>query len=295
MPSIHQVNHPGIEMNISYLVRKDHTEDYYFYNNSNSIGVRLWNRDSTHKRKFIEHKGRYIESLGQNKQREGILRFWGEYEGHSEFHLLEKNKEKPIFNQPIAVHKPFFCSKLINNQNTDPYIFDNKFYYAICKKEKLKNIKEGDIILFGSEFGKRGEVQFYLDTLFVVDAVQPSILDKSLYSKIYLESTLKRLGYSDCTKGTLPIHLGKNYSKNKIYSFFPSKLNINISFGRPIIDTVSLRLQTPGARTGSKSRELDSNENINDIWNKIASSVISQGFLLGTGLDEIPVLSRLPN
>lgn len=303
MAAIHQVNHPGKELNISFRNRKKHKLDYYFCQGNITHGVRFWNRcfingkPNSHKRKFIEINGKYVDSLQNSTEKVSLLRFWGEYEGHSEFELLSRLKNVPYWNNPIAVHRPFFFNQNINDQNTDPYIFGNNFYFAICKKASLDNLGNGDIILFGSEFGSKPNVKFYLDTLFVVNDEQESILDNTLYDIIYQESTLKRIGISDCTKGTLPVHTGIKFPDNSEYfSFFPCKqlTDENRSFGRPVIDTVSLGLKRPGARTGSKSRELLPSENIADIWKKIAKEVIKHGFVLGTHADQLKVLNQLP-
>lgn len=301
MASIHQVNHPGRELNINFKTRIKHSQDYYYFSSSLSKGVRLWNRcvidmkSNSHKRKFIEHEGKYIESLSSKFEGEGLLRFWGEYEGHSEFELIIALVNIPYWNNPCAIHKPFFCNQNINDQNTDPYIFGKNFFYAVCKKADLKNICNGDLIMFGSEFGSKGNVKFYLDTLFVVEQELPSILDSSIYDNIYQESTLKRIGLSNSTNGTLPIHLGKKYSSGcDIFSFFPAKKADNNSFGRPVIDTEKLSLQKPGARTGSKSRKLDHGEYCYDIWTQIADEVIKQGFVLGTHANQLPILNNLP-
>jgi hypothetical protein len=303
MAAIHQVNHPGQELNILYRTRNSHKFDYFFYSGNNTQGVRLWNRcfingkANSHKRKFIEINGKYVDSLQNSTEKASLLRFWGEYEGHSEFELLSPLKNVSYWNNPKVVHRPFFCDQNINDQNTDPFVFDNNFYYAICKKASLNNLGNGDIILFGSEFGTEAKVKFYLDTLFVVKDEQKSILDNTLYDIIYEESTLKRIGISDCTKGTMPVHTGIKFpDNNEYFSFFPCKqlTNENRSFGRPVIDTVSLGLKKPGARTGSKSKELLPNENIADIWKNIAGYVIKQGFVLGTHADQLKVLNQLP-
>jgi hypothetical protein len=301
MASIHQVNHPGQELNISYRNRHRHQFDYYFLPNSTTEGVRLWSRcfvngkANSHKRKFIEHNGKYVEDLNSKNEKSGLLRFWGEYEGHSRFELLSQLPNLPYMNNPNAIHKPFFCMLNKNDQNTDPYIFGENFYYAICKKNQLKNIHSGDIILFGSEFGSKGNVKFHLDTLFVVEKEQDSVICNDVYDSIYMESTLKRIGLSCCTNGNLPIHIGSKFSsKGNIFSFFPAKTANDNIFGRPIIDTENLGLQKPGARTGAKSREISSDESIINIWRHIANSVLKQGFSLGTHADELITLPSLP-
>lgn len=300
MASIHQVNHPGQELNIKFKSRKTHIQDYYFFQGSINSGVRLWNRCSingkpnSHKRKFIEHSGKYVESVDPTKEGKSLLRFWGEYEGHSEFELLIPLVNLPYWNNPWAVHRPFFCARNINDQNTDPFIFGDNFYYAICKKTNLKNLNIGDIILFGSEFGTKEDIHFYLDTMFVVENVQSSILS-NLYDVVYQESTLKRIGISNFTKGTLPIHVGKKFSNDgNIFSFFPAKIASNNSFGRPIIDVERLGLQKPGARTGAKSRELNDNESIEEIWKSIVNTILKQGYILGTHAEALTILNQLP-
>jgi hypothetical protein len=300
MASIHQVNHPGQELNIIYNRQNKHSQDYYFFQGSFNRGVRLWNRGfingkpNSHKRKFIEHSGKYVKCVDSTKEEEVLLRFWGEYEGHSEFELLKPILNLPYWNNPLAVHRPFFCAQNINDQNTDPFIFGDNFYYAVCKKTNLKNITNGDIILFGSEFGTKKYIYFFLDTLFVVENAQSSILS-DLYDEVYQESTLKRIGISNCTKGTLPIHVGKKFSiGGKIFSFFPAQIASNNVFGRPIIDVESLGLQKPGARTGAKSRELNENESIEGIWNSITDTILKQGYILGTHAESLKIFKQLP-
>ncbi len=157
MASIHQVNHPGQEMNISFQSPNSQPQDFYFYINSKIKGVRLWNRcyangrPQSHKRKFMEINGKYVGNIENPEEKNGLLRFWGEYEGYSEFELLEPLNSEPYWNSPCAIHRPFFCKQNINDQNTDPYVFGGNFYYSICKKGNLINLVIGDLILFGSE------------------------------------------------------------------------------------------------------------------------------------------------
>ena len=60
-----------------------------------------------------------------------------------------------------------------------------------------------------------------------------------------------------------------------------------------MIDTTLYGLQKPGARTGSKSRELSSGESIQSIWENIATEIINQGFVLGTHANALSVLDDL--
>jgi len=285
MATIHQINHPGQELIIRYKNCNKYKDDYKFNNNSINEGIRYWNRYDAHKRKFIESYGKYVDNF---VEKSATLYFWGEYEGFSEFELLQWENKGNYWEQPCAIHKPFFFNQKINKQNTDPFIFGDNWYYAICKKNKLKNIQNNDIILFGSEFGSKDNEKFYLDTLFVVKQSLSSIIDKTLYDDIYIESTLTRIGINSCSKGNLPIHTAQNFSNNNsIFSFFPATIDKNSeSFGkRPHFDAdfmEKLGLQKPGARTGCKSRKLTESENIIDIWKTISNKVIEQGFVLGT-------------
>jgi hypothetical protein len=311
MASIHHVNHPGKEIIISYYNRNTHRNDYYFLQNSITKGIRLWNSgekvcnnkedcDSSHKRKFIEFNGKYISDLNKLNEKEALLRFWGEYEGYSEFELLNKQVNVPNYNNPCAVHKPFFHN--INmGQNTDPFIFGDKFYYTICKKVNLTNIQTGDLILFGSEFGKNGSVKFYLDTLFIVkDEIN---VNTGVFDEIYIESTLNRLYNINEEIIERPVHTGLkfqdvNKKSNPVFSFVPCMLSNhqNIGFGRPWIDTTKYNdyLKKPGARTGVKSSEIKSKDTIECFWKQIAEEVLNQGFLLGTHFDNLPIFKTLP-
>ena len=301
MPTIHQVNHPGKELNLTFRSRKRNATNYFFFPDSKNQGIRFWNKcmindkPNSHKRKFIEHEGKFIKNIFNPVQESGLLRFWGEYEGFSKFELLISQQNTPYWDNPYAIHMPFFYKEGIDEQNTDPYIFGDNFYYAICKKSHLKNLKANDLIIFGSEFGKRGFEKFYLDTLLIVQDELPSIADNSIYDEIYLESTLKRIGITETTTGALPINVGRKYNLNNIhtYSFFPAKIANSNGFGRPVIDTTLYGLQKPGARTGSKSRELSSGESIQSIWENIATEVIKQGFVLGTHANALSVIDDL--
>lgn len=299
MPIVHQVNHPGSELKINFKASQKHESLYRFFEGNKTEGIRFWNhgtingRPNSHKRKFIEHYGKYLTTPDGKAENPGLLRFWGEYEGHSQFELLNKDNLHPYWDHPRAVHRPFFYSQGINEQNTDPYLFGENFYFAVCKKQRLLPISPGDIVIFGSEFGPKGDVKFYLDTLFVIDQSQKPKLE--LYPTNYQESTLKRLGITDCSKSEISIDVGKKFTKDAGYfSFFPAKPREgNDGFGRPIIDTVSIGLQKPGARTGAKSLGPLPMEEVYLIWDKIAHSVCDQGFVLGTHLEDLETRNTL--
>lgn len=303
MNSIHHVNHPGKELNISFRSRNIKKDFYVFENNSTTEGIRFWNynkykeKSYPHKRKFIEHPGTFVKGINELEQSETVnLRFWGEYEGRSKFKLLEKQGSKFNHNNPTAVHKPFFSNEGICQQNTDPYIFGDEFFYAICKKGNLTDLKAGDIVLFGSEFGSKANgVKFYLDTLMVIKDVITRQSFEQL-DEVYMESTIRRLDdYYDDSK-VFTVHRGLKFSdpnrkQDDVFSFVPCKQSDNsaFGFGRPVIDTETYYgyLKKPGAYTGCKSCKLNTNHSIKHIWEKLAEDVLKQGFLLGTHFESV--------
>ena len=295
MSSIHQVNHPGREQGISYRGHLRHAEDYYFFPDSKTQGVRLWNRtmvgprQNMHKRKFMECAGTYVDALSAFQSKNATLRFWGEYEGHSRFKLLEPLAGVPYWENPCALHHPFFCAQGMQDQNTDPWIFGEHWYYAICQKSRLRNIQAGDLILFGSEFGDG----FYLDTLFVVQERLPSQWE--LFAPVYRESTLRHLSVQPQQQGNFPVHVGlKQSDAETLFSFVPAHLPGSMQRNRPRIDTITLGLKKPGARTGALSRTLQAHESIHAIWETIAASVLAQGMVLATYVEPLPELEVMP-
>jgi hypothetical protein len=295
MPSIHQVNHPGREQYITYRGHRRHPDEYYFFPGSRTQGVRLWNRTmlggrrNLHKRKFIEHSGAYVEELNHFQSNKNTLRFWGEFEGHSRFELLEAADAVPYWENPCALHRPFFCLQGMQDQNTDPWVFGESWYYAICQKARLRNIEPGDIVLFGSEFGDA----FYMDTLLVIqDSVEARW---EVFEPAYRESTLLHLGVSEHQKGTFPVHRAlKHADSASLFSFVPAHLPESRLRSRPRIDTIALGLKKPGARTGAFSRQLFPYEQIDLIWNTIATQVLHQGLVLATDFEAPVELAELP-
>ena len=120
MSSIDKVNHPGQELEIKYPSRNKHSDKYYFFPESKNQGLRLLNKTSQnskaniHKRKFNEKQGKYLTSMSSENGEVGILRFLGEYEGHSEFEIQAKIENSPYWDNPYIVHKAFFSHYKMN-------------------------------------------------------------------------------------------------------------------------------------------------------------------------------------
>lgn len=295
MASIHQVNHPGKELPISFERRKQHADEYFFFDNSYSRGLRKWNsKPKPHYRKFMVHKGKYVSRADATIEIEALLNFWGEFEGPSEFELVQPNQNEKYWNNPTAIHKPLFIESERGDQNTDPYIFGERFLYAICKKTELDNLSPGDIVLFGSEFGSQPDVHFYLDTLLVVK--DEITIEGSEFDQSYMELTLNRLK-DNKTDNMLnkSIHSGVMFTDRKAaegcFCFVPVREagNYPYGFGRPVLknESITKYLRKPGAYTGYKSTALKDKNELKTLWQLIAKEVLKQGFYLGTGFEEV--------
>src|SRR5262245_14107376 len=132
-----------------------------------SGALKRWNRES-HKRKFLRNPGRYVT---YGNIQEGHVAFWGEWEPESR---VVKEIFHPIPKGPRYIYEPFYLvpASYRGLQNTDPFVFGERFYYTGCQQRtrngptQLRYLSRGSVILFGSCLDKS---KFVLDTLFVVD------------------------------------------------------------------------------------------------------------------------------
>lgn len=288
-----QFSHNGQELNISRKI----SENYRF--DSESSGYRFWNNTPTHWRKFIKHKGWYLDNVGgqlSTEPRVAELYFWGEWEPQSQFELtgnLFLNKER----LPHAIHSPSFSDDNKGRHNTDPFVFGDHFYYTNCKQKQIGNGKkmlslpQESIILFGSEINKS---DFTIDTVFVVSDSE-TVSEYKLHTENY-PSILRKMtidlngGLSDWHK----LYKGKMYNLSKQYAenikstfcFFPCKVDCgDIGFARPIINWRKFNLQKPGAGTVLYTVNFTSDFT---FWNALVTELLAQGFSLGIRL-ELPV------
>lgn len=229
-----------------------------------------WNC-SEHKRKFLLSKGSYVDSNSNLHQNETIA-FWGEWEQPSEFielnntnspcfihtpicpendvtkHLKTNNKIDSAFMQKYRQNNSFYNGK----QNTDPYVFGDRFYYSCCKQSisMMKNLDPGDVVIFYSTTGK-GVLKAYVDTVFVIGgrieingqreysyadidnlnelmskctiqyftgAILPIVFGNKGSLPKYTQNTIKNVLYYGATFDN-PIYV----NGEKMYSFFPCK------------------------------------------------------------------------
>ncbi len=125
-----------------------------------------WNLRS-HRRKFLRASGRLLAEDGAPRQTDVV--FWGEYEAASRV----VRRWSPTGELPTALHEPLLTTPPDSpkRQNTDPWVFGDRFLYSNCKQltpyggaSALQSLPRGSVILFGSQIDRR----FCLDTVFVV-------------------------------------------------------------------------------------------------------------------------------
>ena len=289
-----QFSHNGKELNLS---RKE-SKDYKF--DSNSSGYRFWNNTQEHKRKFMKHKGWFLENLGNEfstKPKEAELYFWGEWEPQSRFELTG-NSFSSKERLPHAIHYPIFSTKGIGCHNTDPFVFGDYFYYTNCKQKQFgrgKNmltLSKDSIIIFGSEINKS---DFIIDTVFVVsenETVEEYKKHPNNYPQILRQATIDLNGglqnWHKLYKGKM-YDFENHYSENNKYAFcfFPCKIDCgNNGFERPIINWRKFRFQEPGA--GTVLYRINPNPDF-EYWNALVAELVAQGFSLGIKLDFPPI------
>lgn len=239
-----QFTHPGGQYTLSKIEK--------------SYSVKEWNIDK-HCRKFLIAEGQYmINNTLSNPQ---DLLFWGEWEPeskivssfvvpdpvvyptnlHSPFLRIDKKGELIKYNSRLTSTPNTCCTGILPQtcrkkcrlfQNTDPFVFDEFFYYCLCKQESfpsLKNLDVGSIILFGSTISaKRGGPYFALDTVFVVgEKKQFEVKDYKTVLNNYLPQYYEQIMGIDTwnNKAQLTCYKGASFHHpvNGMYSFVPCK------------------------------------------------------------------------
>jgi len=223
MPSIVQFFHPGIE---------------HGYDNKKSSQIKDWNKISiSHKRKFLLNEGSYIKN---GKKYNCNLLFWGEWEPPSRVEEIKHQTICPPYGiNPRYIHTPFLPNasqvelyqEKCKYQNTDPFVFGEKFIYSICgqKRKKLRKLEKGSFIICGS----RVNFRFVIDTYFVVKEVKPyfSIDDikkmkLGIYKDIVIDFTLDRNRELDILPNGRTLYKGATIDdpEHGMFSFVPAKV-----------------------------------------------------------------------
>ena len=251
-----------------------------------------WNKGK-HKRKFMLTNGDYVEN--EKIVKDELLLFWGEWEPDSK---VFKRLKKTIGDFPKYIYSP-----LIHNipndkrQNTDPFIFSEEFYYFCCKQTKsngqitqLAKLANGSIILFGSTINQgKNDSYFALDTVFVVrdyleynssnyqEKLKGKVSDD--FFNISIESVYHSFEYSRC-------YIGANFTNKTedMYSFVPCQKykNDSIGFERVKLTNNDFNFITNNLNTAPKlNKELSSEINFFEVWNKLRIIIKNQGFIEG--------------
>lgn len=282
-----QLNHPGVQ--------KKHSSNGYIHLGNKVI--RKWNTDRSHYRKFILNSGIYLRSKTDTPNK-GELLFWGEWEGYSWFTPFGNQLNK---HYPNGYHKPFHNITNRGTQNTDPYVFGGKFYYATCRqKGQMCRLDKYSLILFGTP-DKKG--YFLLDTVFVVDKYEDSAgvkANKAVnYSEIYKDETLdlldEYLGSGNSLNPEKKLYHSLTWWDSKdFFSFVPiqvkpqeniigfERLKIPIRLLYPII---SMEL-TQEPRVPVKFLVYNNLSLIHRVWDEIVSYALEHEFYLGIKFDE---------
>jgi hypothetical protein len=274
-----QFIHPGGE----------HQPDY--------LKTKRWNR-SEHKRKFLKVGGRYV---GEDKLEEGEIVFWGEWEPESEV-LKELGGIVP--RGPRYIYRPYYVAPASYDglQNTDPFVFGERFYYTGCQQRtkngptQLRHLAKGSVILFGSCVG---QTDFVLDTVFVVaDWIEHSranyrerLADE--VSETYKDVTIAPWyqepfgGVRSCVqKSTLDswrLYFGADYENplNGMFSFFPCTpyRDGERGFARPTVRIEGVI--TDNLSQGKKLNPQKSLYHVKALWSDLVKQIKEQGLMLG--------------
>jgi hypothetical protein len=280
-----EFTHPGKQVN--FRLKKDENS-YTFFDKEKKTGLRFWNDDVEHKKKFLCSKGNVLKnidkkSFSENPEYANIY-FWGEWEPQSIFNRLNFTDER---FEPNAIHYPFYSNDRVGRHNTDPYVFGDNFYYSNCKQGKnkigIRELENGTLILFGTEYTEG----FAVDTVFVVKDSLPS--SEYLNNPNIAPSLLQKVTLNHCNLyrdyGLFRLYKGVQYSENQtIFSYVPCKTDkegLN-GFARPMINFTQFNLQRPGARTVLKPISYTS---VEIFWLDLTAEIISQGFDLGINID----------
>ncbi len=287
MPSIVQFTHPGGE----------HGPD------SASRNYKSWNT-GLHKRKFLECEGSYIN---RGYLKHGLLRFWGEWEPPSEVQELSRNPEP---GHPRWLHKPVMPVEIpISDgrtyQNTDPFVFGDRFRYFVCKQyirktgrvTQMARLDRGSVILFGSTKGRsRAESTFLLDTVFVVSdyidydpANGKLLLECDERIPDYYKDIVYRIAFPQKTNVSLPMrcYLGATFDSpfQGMYSYVPSQSEREgISTGFPRVQLKDMLILTNNLNSKPKRTVLGIEE-IAEYWSSILRFTQEQKCLPGVSIN----------
>lgn len=251
----------------------------------------IWNQTNHHKRKYIRHLVRCWDG-GTGETDPAEMGFWGEWEADSTFEVTGRKSPYPITHHRIVllIRHPRACKM---HQNTDPFVFGDRFVYTICQQEYkncLRDLDPGSIIAFGS----RVDGHFGLDTLFVVGDIRVEldleretwreVLDSEVYKNITIWPLTGKNGRCKPKKYKATVYggvmFGNRTQSNPMFSFIPCSLG---PFPRPTLGSLMNKgLITDTLTQGIKRTRLSSVEESIKIWEMVYSDVKAAGLRIAT-------------
>jgi hypothetical protein len=262
-------------------------------------GRRSWNTGE-HRRKFLMARGEYLAGLG-TRPTPAELAFWGEWEPESEVADIASRAGR---DGPRWLHRPYYVRPTEYGgalQNTDPFVFGNRFLYTLCRQTKpirghnrptfLRDLAPGSLILFGSL--KRGE--FVLDTVLVVARGTLHAHDdwtemlEGRVSQTYADVTL-RPTYQTVWPHELRLYEGATFERplQGMFSFVPC---LPARVGDEGFERPAIRLEgliTPGLMMGAKATRGLSFEQATELWREVVGQVLDRDLALGVRFDLPP-------
>ena len=250
-------------------------------------------RNATHVRKLLVAPGSYRTEIEGEELLDEIV-FWGEWEAVSRY-------ERPY---DFGVHRPLAPARdqrPCNPQNTDPFVFGERFLYTVCgqtrvQAKQIHNLAAGSVIVFGSVLDYR----FVCDTVFVVAESVPhtqstwrDVLEQHVPGE-FITTTLEPIyAVRQRKKPQYTLHIGATPARpvDGLFSFVPCRPARQGRFERPRVDDL------PGLPSGNK-RAVRFNESIAPdevakVWRRLAQRVLDCGLALGTYV-EVPTVRSGP-
>lgn len=259
-------------------------------------GVRRWRRCADgHRRAFLVADGTAVSGSQRStlKRKRGRLAFWGEWEADAIVWPLPNALSKALPNgylEPRLQRRTTYTAL----QNTDPLVLGGPFVWSICGQPSyvgLRSLERGDVVLFGSQLSG----DFVLDTVLVIaerftyhlpnwrSGIPRRVRRKSV--EIATLGPLAALSPATCTNaGPFSLYVGATPDDpvDGRFSFVPGQLiqGTPTAFKRPVIYRTR---QTQGV---SYQAPLG--------WEEVVDIVLSANLVLGTQLDEPPLVPNHP-
>ena len=254
-------------------------------------GVKPWGpANRPHLRAFMRTTGTWVSEPGATHTA-GQIKFWGEWEGASRITALEPNRQ----HEPRYLHDPLRSSPPpavgdIPPQNTDPFVFGDRFLYTYCRQDRnrgLRQLAPGSVVVFGSKLGNG----FALDTVFVVESSIDHLADtnrrkvRKATSPLFEEMTMRPMyGWGEAPYPRR-LYLGATHDQpvNGRFSFVPCSAGDGEPFARPQIELPSW--MNPNLAMGARVRPADERQ-LQKIWDAVVSRVVEDGLMLGVQVNQ---------